>query len=316
MRLSAKGRPAAALVLAGLLGGLVYGLTARSEPQGQPPAAASPDEAAVYRAMEAFVNAFNANDAKALAATVSPTFEFVDDDSNRVEGAKVFEDLMAKYFEGNKGVKLQFTPEGIRTVAPGVALEDGESAITNPVRETVSVRRVSVVYAKVDGAWKVASIREYPEEPEVVTAEERLKELGWFVGEWMDEGSDAIVLNSVKWSADKSHLVREFSVVHAGQEVIRGQQRIAVDPLSGTVKGWAFDSDGGYGESVWARSGDEWIVRASGVTSDGDVSGATYVIKPLGKDKIELKTMHKIVGETVEADTTTVMVRRVALPGR
>ena len=56
--------------------------------------------------------------------------------------------------------------------------------------------------------------------------------------------------------------------------------------------------------------GYEWIVRASGVTSDGDTSGATYVIKPLSQDKIELKTMHKVVGDTVEGDSTSILVRK------
>ena len=95
-----------------------------------------------------------------------------------------------------------------------------------------------------------------------------------------------------------------------GKELLTGTQRITVDPLTGTVKGWSFDSAGGYGESTWTKNGDSWLVRGTGVTSDGDVAAATYLIKPLAKDRIELKTMHKVVGDTVEADSTAILVRK------
>jgi hypothetical protein len=86
-----------------------------------------------------------------------------------------------------------------------------------------------------------------------------------------------------------------------------------VDPLTGTVKGWSHDSDGGYSESTWTKNGDSWLVRGTGVTSEGDVAAATYLIKPLGKDRVEVKTMHKVVGDTIEADSTAILVRRPEL---
>ena len=35
-----------------------------------------------------------------------------------------------------------------------------------------------------------------------------------------------------------------------------------------------------------------------------------YIIRQLAKDRIEVKTMHKVVGDTVESDTTAILVRR------
>ena len=67
-------------------------------------------------------------DPTALTATA----EYIDDDSNRVEGSKAVGELLAKFFAANKGAKLQITPEGARTVAPGVVIEDGESVVTVP----------------------------------------------------------------------------------------------------------------------------------------------------------------------------------------
>jgi hypothetical protein len=141
-----------------------------------------------------------------------------------------------------------------------------------------------------------------------------MQELAWFIGEWVDEGGDTLVVNNVRLSADKTHLIREFSVKQVGEELLKGMQWIAIDPLTGTIKGWSFDTAGGRSESTWTKNGAEWLVRSKGVTSDGDESGATYIFKPLSKDRIELKIMHKVIGDTVEADSTAIMVRKVPAP--
>jgi len=318
MRMSSRTRLLAGLLIFGLAGGLAFGLNARGTQAPQPAKGdgekASPDEADVHKAMEAFVAAFNEGDAMKLAASLSPTAEFIDDDNGRVEGAAAVREQFEKFFAANKGAKLQVTPAGARTVAPGVVIEDGESVVTVPEKLSQSARNYTVVYAKVDGAWKLASIREYPEEPVVVSPEERLQELAFLLGEWVDEGGDSLVENRVRLSADKTHMIREFSVTQQGEELLRGMQWIGIDPLTGLIKGWSFDTDGGRSESTWTRNGAEWLVRSTGVTSDGDESGATYVIKPLSKDRIELKVMHKVVGDTVEADSTAVMVRKAPAP--
>jgi uncharacterized protein (TIGR02246 family) len=313
MRCSSRAVLPAALVLFGVAAGVVCGFVLKPERTAAQAAAETKqnvDEAEVHKALEAFVSAFNENDAGKLAATLTPTAEFIDDESNRVEGAKAIEGLLAKFFAANKGAKLQITPEGSRTVAPGVAIEDGESVVTVPDKETQSVRRFTIVLAKAEAGWKIASIREYPEAPEVEDSTDRLKDLEWFIGEWVDEGGDSLVTTTVKLSADKSHLIRDFSVKQQGKELLSGTQRITVDPLTETLKGWSYDSDGGYSESTWTKNGDSWLVRGTGVTSEGDVAAATYIIKALGKDRVEVKTMHKVVGDTIEADSTAILVRK------
>ncbi len=325
MRFSQRAGLMAGLVIVGIVGGLVFGYTTRPETEAQPakPEAQpakdddtkpSPDEADVHKALEAFVKAFNENDAKKIAATLTASAEYIDEDSNRLVGPAAVSEMLAKFFEANKGAKLQVTPDGARTVAPGVVLEDAESVITVPAKKTESIRKFTVIYAKVEGVWKIASVHEYPEEPEVLTTEERLKDLAWFVGDWVDEGGDSLVTNNVRYSPDKTHLIREFSVKQEGDEVLKGMQWIGVDPLTGNIKGWSFDAAGGRSESTWTQNGKEWLVRSSGVTSDGDESGATYILKPINKDRIELKIMHKVVGNTVEADSTAILVRKAPAP--
>ena len=60
----------------------------------------------------------------------------------------------------------------------------------------------------------------------------------------------------------------------------------------------------------------QWLIRSTGVTSEGDEFSGTYIFKQLSKDRIEVKVMHKVVGDTVEADTTAIMVRKASLPNK
>lgn len=296
------------LLLAGFAGGIVFGIGGHQPPAAAP---ANPDQAAVHKVLETLANGFNAGDAKAAAAAFAPTAEFVDDDGNRAEGAAAIEALLAKFFAANKGAKLALTPDGVRTVAPGVALEDGESVVTVPDKGTQSTRRYAMTYAKLDGNWKIVSIREYPEVDELVPAAEAMKALEWIIGEWVDEGEDAVLTVSCKWSTDKSYILRDFSVRQQGREVLAGTQRIGVDPLTGLIRGWSTDTAGGYGETTWTRNGDSWLVRGTGVTADGEPAAATNLLKPIGKDRIEWKVMHKVVSDTVEPDSTTILVRKL-----
>jgi len=297
------------LVLAGLAGGVV---TVFGDKPNPTETKTSADQEAVHKLLESFANSFNEGDAKAVAANFTATGEFVDDDGNRVEGPAAIEALLAKFLADNKGAKLQLTPNGTRTVAPGVAMEDGESVVTVPDKGTQSSRTYAMVFAKVDGNWKIASVREYPEDDEPISPAEKLKPLEFLIGDWVDEGDDSVMSFSCKWAADKSHLIREFVVTEQGKEVMRGTQRIGVDPMTGSIMGWAFDSEGGRGESTWTQNGAEWLVRGSGVTGEGDAAAATYLIKPVNKDRIEWKTMHKVVDDQVEPDSTSILVRKFA----
>jgi hypothetical protein len=168
-----------------------------------------------------------------------------------------------------------------------------------------------MVFVKVDGNWKIASVREYPEDEDSVPPAERLKVLDWMIGDWIDEGPDSNVTFTCKWSADKSHIVRDFAVQQKGKDLLKGTQLISVDPLTGSIKGWSLDSDGGHGESTWTPNGDSWLIYGNAVTGDGDAANATYILKPVGKDRVEMKIMNKVVGDTVEPDASTVLVRKL-----
>ena len=71
-----------------------------------------------------------------------------------------------------------------------------------------------------------------------------------------------------------------------GQPVLSGTQRIGWDPLKRQFKTWIFDSEGGHGEGYWTRTGNQWVIKAEGVSQDGQPASVTNIITRLGKDRM------------------------------
>ena len=143
--------------LAALVSGVVISTTTLAQEAKQNPAETeklSPEEVPVRKALIDFVTAFNSNNAKAMAATLSPKVEYIDEESNRVEGAAKVEELLSGFFKENKGAQLELTPSGIRMLGTAVAMEDAESIVSVEDKNSQSSRRVSILYAKEADGWK------------------------------------------------------------------------------------------------------------------------------------------------------------------
>ena len=300
-----------AVALAALMAAPWYFLGGRAA--DEKPAVAA-DAKGVQAAMAALADAFNEADAAKCAAVFTADAEFIDDAGNGVRGRAEIQKVLAGFIAKNKGAKIQFTLDDPRQVAPDVILQDGESVCTVPDKKSQSSRRYTVVFARQEKKWAIASLRDFPDEREEVDNTDRIKELSWMIGEWIDENDAGIVATTCRWSQDKHYILRDFTVKVKGKDALSGIQRIGVDPLTRQLKGWAFDSENGHGETTWIKNGEQWLVKATGVTSDGDPASATYLFTPVGKDRVQWKTMHRVVGDRVEPDVEVTIVRKGPKP--
>ncbi len=92
---------------------------------------------------------------------------------------------------------------------------------------------------------------------------------------------------------------------------------IGWDPQSGQIKSWLFNSEGGHGEGLWNRTGEnEWVIKASGVLRDGRPTSATQIQTLVNKDTVKISSIDRIIGGVVAPDITDViMVRKPPQPG-
>jgi len=274
--------------------------------------AASPEERAIAGQAEAFAKAFNAGDSKTLGQMFASDARWIACNGEVAEGREAIEREYASLFEESPGVKIEIRVDDLRVLGPDAAVEEGTSRVVPPDGAIPVVNHYAAVSIKRDGRWQLANIRETPGE---VPAHDRLRALEWMEGDWVDESSDSVVESSCRWTADKQALVREFSIRSAGKVVMTGTQRIGWDPCSEQIKSWEFDSEGGHGESLWARLGDQWVVKATAVLQDGRTATATHLIVPEDSSTCRWRTTDRTIGGlAIPAADEFVMVRPAPRP--
>ena len=279
----------------------------------------SEDEMAIRSAGESFVEVFCSANADEVAAHFTPTAEYVDEHGKVFEGRDEIASLMKSVFEQSEGCHLELQTDSIRMVNPGLAIEDGSTLLTpgsaqGDGEETCTIGGYTAVHVKTDGKWLIASLRELP-----VTMNRshrsQLRQLAWLQGDWVDESDESVVLFSCELADRGNFLVRKFVIHVEGEETMNGTQRVGWDPLTGKLKSWIFDSEGGYAEGYWYRDGDTWMLKVTGVTADGEPASSTSVYTLVNSDTIVWQSIDHEVGGIKLPDTEEVtIVRRAPTP--
>ncbi len=271
------------------------------------------DEAAIRGLDEEFVKAFNAGDAKALAATFTEDAESTDEDGIIAEGREAITAHFASSFAASPGAKISLHTDSLRFLGPETALIRGRAEVIPAGGGASDLSRYTVVLVKHDGRWLQASVRD--EHDPNAPHSERLKALEWLIGDWVSESADAVVQTSCTWSANKSYLLRSFTVQLHGKPAMTGEQRIGWDPLARQFRSWVFDSDGGFGEGAISHDGDRWLIKAHGVRSDGRPASVTHVITRVNKDMIRWRAVDRtIAGQGTPDIDEFVLVRKPPKP--
>jgi uncharacterized protein (TIGR02246 family) len=288
------------------------GQPGRDEGKVQPTADRSADEKAIRANIAQFVKAYNAGDAKAVAALFTPDGLIVGKDGDEAEGrdaiAKVFADLFA---EAPKQ-QIEVSVESIRFIGKDLAMEIGTTKETAGPGEPPEYDRYTVLHVKRDGKWQMALARD--EEGPTSSAHEQLRPLAWLVGDWVDNGGSAVVVSSCRWSKDGNFLVQDFKLKLNGREAMDVTQRIGWDPVAKQIRSWVFDSEGGYGESRWTRDGKGWIIRATGVRPDGTTASATNLLVPIGTDDYVWRSTDRVVAGELQPPMEVRVARKPPEP--
>lgn len=278
------------------------------------PDAKAAEETAVRQTGETFARAYNEGDASAVAAHFTADAEYVDEQGNVLQGRQAIEESLAAFFTENPGSQLEVTISSIRLVSPGVAIEDGTTTVTRPAGGPSDYSRYTAVHVKTNGKWLTASSREHAPKDRRQHAT-RLQQLEWLLGDWVDEDDDSIVEFACQAVDNGNFLVRQFWVKIAGQEAMSGTQRIGWDPLSGKLRAWIFDSEGGYAEGTWHRDSDSWVLKTTGVTADGQTASGTSIYTFVSEHIMTWQAVdHEIAGVQLPDSEVVTIVRKPPSP--
>jgi uncharacterized protein (TIGR02246 family) len=259
------------------------------------PAARGDDAKAIKDLLDGFTKAFNAGDATAAAATYTETAIVVDERGERIEGRAAIRDQYAGSFTDSPGSTIAIQVDSLRFLGPETALEEGRTTITPAAGVGApEVTGFTAVYVKQGGQWLQAAVRD--ELAIDLAPHERLKELEWLLGDWVNESQDAIVSTSCTWAKGGNFIERDFTMKTQGQAVLSGAQRIGWDPLKRQFKTWIFESTGGHSEGYFTHVGNQWVIKIEGVGQDGLPSSATNIITRLDKDRMSWQSTDRTLG--------------------
>lgn len=267
----------------------------KSNPIVATTSAGSAEEVAIRAMGDAFVKVFNAGDAPALARLHTPDAHVIDLTGEELRGRDEIEREYQGLFKDNPGLAIEVNVENVRMIGTDLAVEDGTTKVT-PKGGAPVVNRYTAVDVKRDGQWLLASVRETPGE---ASARDELQALAWLMGSWVDETSDAATESTFRWTDDKQAILRDFTIRSNGKVVMTGTQRIGWDPRAEQIKSWEFDSEGGHGEGLWAKIGDQWMVKATAVLQDGQTATATHLISPEEPASCRWRTYDRTIGSRV-----------------
>jgi uncharacterized protein (TIGR02246 family) len=272
------------------------------------------DEAAIRTGNLAFAQAYAKGDAKAAAEHFTADAEYVDERGVVFEGRKAIEQSLDSFFAENPDCRLDVEIASIRFVGPGLAIEDGITRLTLATDEAVVESPYTAIHVKVDGRWHAASIRDHaPKDRRQHRS--HLKQLDWLLGDWIDEGDESLVTFSCDVSDKGNFLMRKFSIVVSGQEAMSGTQRIGWDPLTGKLRVWIFDSEGGYGEGLWHQGDGEWVLKLTGVTAEGEPTSSTSIYTLVNGHTMTWQTVdHEIAGVQLPDSEIITIVRQAPAP--
>ena len=289
------------------------------------------DQQAIEALKSAFINAYNAGKADAVAAIFSDDGRITDEDGVTIEGRKAVADRYTENFKQNPGSKIELKSASLRFLSPDVAIAEGEAVVhdaekpalgdaakqqANPPQSAASQAASSsytAIFVKKDGRWLLSMLRDHPAPASSApTPHERLQDLKWMVGEWVEEGPEAISTCNCTWDESGNFLVWKYKVQNKNANASGGTTYIGWDPLTKQITSWVFDSEGGHGEATWSRlADDQWMAKASGILSDGRTASATQYIKRLGPDRTSWTSVDRVAGGEPVADIAEfVMARR------
>jgi len=272
------------------------------------------ETAAIRGNAAALVKSFDAGKADEVAAMFLPKGELIDEEGVVYQGQAEIKDLLTKFFAKFPGAKLTLSIESIRLVGP-VAIEEGTRFTTTKEGKDRAQVRYIAVRTKTASGWQIASLRDFADDP-LPTPHERLAAVAWLVGDWVNEGTDAVVKISYRWSEDQNYILGDFLVTKGGQVAMKSSQRIGWDPLAGKVRSWLFDSDGGYGEGHWTQVDSAWVIKSSAVLPDGLTGSATVTMTPIDKDHYTITGTERIVGDARDEDFEFKVARAAPAAGK
>ncbi|MFH0826229.1 MAG: SgcJ/EcaC family oxidoreductase [Pseudomonadota bacterium] len=266
------------------------------------------NENAVRKTVESYVEAYNRGDASAVALYWSRDGSYRTHTGEQAKGPEKIQAALERFFAEHKGIQVKASLFDIQLQTADKALSKGFAVFRQPDGENDEVVFTAAL-VKEKGAWKFLTIEE--EESAVpLTTVAKLGELEWLIGEWEDRDHGSVVESSFKWTKDYAFINGVFRVTEGDRVVLEGTQIIGWDPVAGRIRSWIFDSNSGFGEGEWSRSGNRWTVKVKSTLATGGKASSINVYEYTDSNSFTWRSVNREVDGELLPDIDEVTVVR------
>lgn len=242
-----------------------------------------------------YQEAYNKADVKALSRLWADDASYVfPDNGTTIQGRAELEKQFADDFKDSPGEQLELTISKIKFPTSDKAIEIGKATVRKN-GEIQNETLYKATYEKRGNDWLLTHVREV-ETQDAPSQYEHLKDLEWIVGKWDDADEDANIEFDNDWDKYKNFLTQKFTVSNEDTVQIEGKQIIAWDPVNEKIRSWIFDSDGGFGEGIWKKKANKWVVETVHTLADGRKASSINIYTPIDKNSYTWQSVGREVG--------------------
>ncbi len=301
------------LAIAVIAASAQFGLAQQTVPDltvktAEQPAELSPELAAIQVQSDAFVDAFNRHDAKAVAEFWTMDGEYIDGAGQVYEGRKAIEDCYAQLFAASPESKIQILTDSLRVLSGGAAIEDGRALVEPATVGASGISSYTAVHVNVDGKWLMASVRDiWSDSPSGMTD---VADLEFLIGVWTAEENGIHTESNCKWICNKRFVERKYTATQLDGTSSTGLQIIGWNPQVGSVQSWDFSSAGGHAVGAWVATDGGWLAKVTGITAEGVSTTSVNMLRRLDDNAYVWQSTDRVFGDVGLPDTNEVIIRR------
>ncbi|WP_197136833.1 SgcJ/EcaC family oxidoreductase [Crateriforma conspicua] len=268
------------------------------------------DEQAVRQVIADYAAAFNDHHIDRISELWSADGILVDRTTGeRITGRDAIVKDLRQVFRTHPNTRIFGSIDRVRFIKPDIARVSGSVRVSAPGNTTEEVTDFSALVIQQQTHWVIDTIEE--SQPAVPASPgEALADLNELIGRWVDESDSGQIINEFRFTDGGNFVTRTFHFVREGDVVRRGTQVIGWDPRSGEIRGWTFNTDGSFGDSVWQKADGKWLIKSTQTLADGRAASGTFVLKAVSDDEMTMELVgHEIEGEPQPAGVSVTLRR-------
>lgn len=256
----------------------------------------------------AYAEAFNKNDASGVAALFTEDAEYTIDTGETIVGRAEIMAQSSAFFRDQPEHRLDLVVTSARLLTPDVLVEKGLATVSLP-EEIPTTTRYAATHVRREGKWLIADLEETTL-PSPDPGVEALAALEWMIGSWKDNAEGIDASSTARWVLNGRFINRNFTIDRGDEDPFSGAELIGYDAPRDQIRSWTFDSEGGFGEAIWRREANKWLVIAKSALPDGSESTAQHVFTLIDDDTFTVESVNRTLAGEALPNTDPVEVVR------